>query len=327
MIKRILLKTVLLIFLSMPLAVLADEHFSDIFIFGDSLSDNGNLAAQPGFEFLSSPFLPYDSGFSNGPRAVEVLADELGLAANPSLHLAPPFVPQGTNFAVAGARAVTLGFPPSIDLPTQIGAFLASQGGAAPGDALYVVFIGGNDIRDARDNPDKGQARAILRQAVAGVSGAVGALAAAGADHILVANSPDIGAIPETRAMGDKKFAKRATRLTRFFNRQLKKSLHKMEHDLDIDIERFDTFRFFRFVRKHATRLGFSNADDPCFLTSVFFTTGVPQFHPDCLGGLNFDAFVFFDEIHPTARVHNLAGREMAALFQEDDEDGEEQDD
>jgi len=38
-----------------------------------------------------------------------VLADELGLVANPSLHLSPPFVPRGTNFAVAGARAVTLG--------------------------------------------------------------------------------------------------------------------------------------------------------------------------------------------------------------------------
>ncbi len=325
MIKRILLQTFLYVFLSLPLGVLADEDFSDIYIFGDSLSDNGNLAAVPGFEFLSSPFLPYDSGFSNGPRAVEVLADELGLTANPSLHLTSPFGPQGTNFAVAGARAVTLGTAPTIDLPTQIGAFLVSQGGIAPEEALYVVFIGGNDIRDARDTPDKMQAKAIIREAVGGVSHAVLALAGAGAEHILVANAPDIGAIPETRALalflGDKKFAKRATKLTKLFNKKLKKALHRLEHDLDIDIQRFDTFKFFRFVRKNADLLGFTNSQDACFRTAVFLATGVPQFHPDCNSGLGFDEFVFFDEIHPTAKVYLLTGSEMAEVVQDDDDD------
>jgi len=325
--KKIVLRTILYVFLSLPIGVLADEGFSNIYIFGDSLSDNGNLAAVPGFEFLSSPFLPFDSGFSNGPRAVEVLADELGLAANPSLHLVAPF-PQGTNFAVAGARAVTLGTAPTIDLPTQIGAFLGSQGGLAPQDALYVVFIGGNDIRDARDIGNKRQAKAIIRQAVDGVSDAVRALAGSGAEHILVANSPDIGAIPETRALGGKKLVKKATKLTKKFNKGLKKALRKLEHDQDIDIQRFDTFRFFRFVRKNADQLGFSNAQDACFQTAVFFATGVPQFHPDCNNGLNFDEFVFFDEIHPTAKVHELTGREMAEVVQEaDEEDNEGEDD
>ena len=322
MIKKILLQVFLFVFMSLPIGVLADEGFSDIYdiyIFGGSLSDNGNLAALPNFEFLSSPFLPYDSGFSNGPRAVEVLADELGLAATPSLHLLPPFYPQGTNFAVAGARAVTLGTAPTVDLPTQIGAFLGSQGGVAPKDALYVVFIGGNDIRDARDSGDKRQAKAIIREAVDGISDAIHALVSAGTEHILVANSPDIGDIPETRALGSKKFAKQATKLTKSFNKQLEKALRKLEHDLDIDIQRFDTFRFFRFVRNNAGLLGFSNAQDACFRSAVFFVTGVPEFHPDCNGGLSFDEFVFFDEIHPTAKVHHLAGREMAGVVREDD--------
>jgi len=88
---------------------------------------------------------------------------------------------------------------------------------------------------------------------------------------------------------------------------------------MDIDVLRFDTFRFFRFVRKNADLLGFTNSQDACFLTAVFFTTGVPQFHPDCNGGLSIDNFVFFDEIHPTARVHLLTGREMAEVVREDD--------
>ena len=81
--------------------------------------------------------------------------------------------------------------PPTIDLPTQIGAFLVSRRGVAPADALYVIFTGGNDIRDARDVAEKQVAKAINREAVEG---------AAGAERILVANAPGIGAIPETRA-------------------------------------------------------------------------------------------------------------------------------
>ena len=90
--------------------------------------------------------------------------------------------------------------PPTIDLPTQIGAFLFSRGGVAPADALYVIFIGGNDIRDARDVAEKQVAKAIIREAVEGAAGAVRALAGAGAERILVANAPVIGSIPETRA-------------------------------------------------------------------------------------------------------------------------------
>jgi len=94
-------------------------------------------------------------------------------------------------------------------------AFLLSRRGIAPADALYVIFIGGNDIRDARDEADKKFAKAIIREAVEGAAGAVRALASAGAECILVANAPDIGAIPETGALGDRKFTKRTTNLTK----------------------------------------------------------------------------------------------------------------
>jgi phospholipase/lecithinase/hemolysin len=33
------------------------------------------------------------------------------------------------------------------------------------------------------------------------------------------------------------------------------------------------------------------------------------SFHPDCENGANFDAFAYFDDIHPTAKVHELLGR------------------
>ena len=90
--------------------------------------------------------------------------------------------PMGTNFAVVGARTVTLGMPPTIDLQTQIGHFFFSRRGIAPADALYVIFIGGNDIRDARDEADKKFAKAIIREAAEGAADAVRVRAAAGAE-------------------------------------------------------------------------------------------------------------------------------------------------
>ena len=313
--RKFLIRGMLLVFLCVPVRGSAEETFSDIFIFGDSLSDNGNLAAVPGFEFLS--MFPYDDGFSNGPRAVEVLAESLDLDADPSLHLVR-LDPVGTNFAVAGARAVTLGLPPTIDLPTQIGVFLLSRRGIAPADALYVVFIGGNDIRDARDEPDKHAARAIIREAVEGAADAIRALAGAGAERILVANAPDIGTFPETRALGDRKFAKRATKLTKSFNKRLAKAVRNVERDFDLEILDFDTYRFHRFIRKHGVRLGlFTNTDDACFFTFL------GMFNPECEFGANFDSFVFFDEIHPTAKVHQLAGEAMLEVVLDADDDGD----
>ena len=323
MFRQILHCVILIVFLSIPLGASADENFSSIFIFGDSLSDNGNLAEFEEAAFLKN--LPYDLGFSNGPRAVEVLAEKLGLPADPAKHMTSLIGPVGSNFAVAGARAVTLGTAPTIDLPTQINAFLLSQGGSAPPDALYVVVIGGNDIRDARDTSDDRTAFAIIREAAGGMEDALRTLAGSGAQYVLVSNASDIGAIPETRliaeATGDPKFIKRATKLTRSFNKQVKKAVRRMERELDLDIIWFDLFQYFRFILRHSETLGFTNTEDACFSTDVLLATGVPVFHPDCNDGLNFDSFIFFDEIHPTAQIHLLVGRAMGEAVEDDHND------
>jgi len=144
--KEFLLRPLLIVWLLFPIGSTAAPSFREIVVFGDSLSDTGNLASLPEFGFLNIP--PFDRGFSNGPRAVEVLANSIGLDVDPSLHLVGP--PVGTNFAVSGARARRIN---PIDLPAQIGTFLLNNSGTAPSDALYVVLIGGNDVRDARDEP------------------------------------------------------------------------------------------------------------------------------------------------------------------------------
>jgi hypothetical protein len=92
--------------------------------------------------------VPYARGghhFSNGATWSERLARDLGAGGSAQ----PGFKPSGTgtNYAVGAARAYEDGV--NVNLPAQVAAFLTHTGGAAPSDALYVIEMGGNDVRDA----------------------------------------------------------------------------------------------------------------------------------------------------------------------------------
>src|SRR5215470_3029501 len=67
--------------------------FSKIIVFGDSLSDVGNLKLETGVV----PFAPYvDGHFSNGNVWVQYIADHFGLSLTPSYI-------GGTNYATGGS--------------------------------------------------------------------------------------------------------------------------------------------------------------------------------------------------------------------------------
>jgi len=115
-------------------------HFSNIFVFGDSLSDQGNFA---------SVVDVYPPGFaSNGKFAVEYVAESFGLGLEMSNHLISlgmkdPQLITGNNYAVASGRAAVGHL---FNTPTQVGAFMLKHKNSAPSDALYIVMIGGNDL-------------------------------------------------------------------------------------------------------------------------------------------------------------------------------------
>lgn len=298
----------LLALLSFGVGAAADE-FDRIYIFGDSLSDTGNLAS------LIGPLPPpyYRNRISNGPVAVDTLTAGVGLTADASLHLIGPAV--GPNYAVAGARARG---DEAIDLATQVTLFLANHGLQAPRDALYVIMIGGNDVRDARDARTDPEARRIIRRAVRRIGVALATLAGAGARRFLVVNVPDIGVIPETRllaaATGDATLPARATHLSRRFNRHLHRTVSLLAHNPALRITEFDLFAFLGVLLANAGQYGFTNTTDPCFSSETF------TFYPGCENGAKFGEYVFFDEIHPTTRVHAFIGMAMGEALEEEPE-------
>jgi phospholipase/lecithinase/hemolysin len=194
-----------------PIGASAQTTFGRIVVFGDSLSDPGNVFALRGgtntppydtLDPLLIPESPYTKGghhFSNGATWVEQFARPLGLAGS----VRPAFREASTkaaNYAVGGARAYDDGI--NVNLSAQVIAFLTEAGGQAPSDGLYVVEIGGNDVRDALAAlATGGDAGAIISAALASIRDNIGALHAAGARKFLVWNTPALRPTPAIRAL------------------------------------------------------------------------------------------------------------------------------
>ena len=306
--KRI--KTLLLLLvLYVPTALLAAQPYDRLYVFGDSLSDTGNLASIAG-DFPDPPY--YQNRVTNGLVAVEVMAARLGLPLTTSLHMIGPAV--GNNYAVVAASAAR---NEAIDLNTQVALFLANHAGVAPDKALYVMFIGGNDIRKARDTADWTAAVQKVEEAADTIATQMQVLAASGARHWLVVNGPDIGIIPETgliaAATGLSEFPARASALSILFNDALKRRMQVLEDEAAIEVERFDLFRLFARIIEKSDKLGFTNAVEPCFSSQL------GQYTEGCAFGFNIDKYVFFDEIHPTARVHAMIGEAMYRKVSDED--------
>jgi outer membrane lipase/esterase len=300
----------------------ASAQYSDVYVFGDSLSDIGNLKA-----VTQNPSIP--ERFTNGPVAVEVVAAQLGFALTPSYHLLPFELTGGVlgnNYAVAGARATDEDgneATPDINLPTQVNAFLQYHGGVAPSDALYILQVGGNDLRDARDiratgvKGSKKEARKLIRAAVSAEKQQILKLIAAGVQNLVVLNAPDIGLIPDTDLVAavaletaetkkQTRVANRLEKITRAlsakYNGRLARDIEEIEASTGLDIIEFDMFDFFSDQAENAEDYGLSNIDEPCVW--AFSTQTV---NSACVDFPVASGFMFWDEIHPTNVVHQNA--------------------
>jgi phospholipase/lecithinase/hemolysin len=281
--------------------------YSAEYVFGDSLSDNGNLAAAFGLTFPDPP--SYHNSFTNGPVAVQLLAQSLGLNLNPSLWVTSPSVPAGTNYAVAGATSsptATHGTP-AISLPAQVGAFSIYNSGSADPNALYVVMIGGNDVRDAALYDTGSDATDAITAGVGTELAEISTLSAEGAKNFLVVNVPNVGIIPEF-AQENPGDASNATAYSISYDDQLYAGLKDLGLPAGDRLTDFDLFDFNKNLLQNAGFYGFTNTTDPCFTntTPPFMTAATtPLCVPDGPGA-NISTYVYWDHIHPTAGVQAL---------------------
>lgn len=151
--------------------------FSEILVFGDSLSDVGNVYI---FSGKTNPKAPYFEGrFSDGPLWIEVFAERMGLV------VPKPSLAGGTNYAYGGARTGDGNRDGKPDIGMQINQFLEKSGGRIAKNQLLVVSGGCNDF--LRGNP---------MQTVPNLVDHITELAKAGGKTFLVSNFPPLGRLP-----------------------------------------------------------------------------------------------------------------------------------
>jgi phospholipase/lecithinase/hemolysin len=257
--------------------------YTDIYVFGDSLSDTGRY-----FEATGKPPTPYYQGhFSNGKVWVEQLAEALSIIYNPR-----------TNYAWGGATTGTTNvngdFP---GLQTQINDYLKDTT-AADANALYVVWAGANDFLSGLENP--AQMPSIISTAVTNIVSAVTKLRNHQAEHILVLNLPDIGKVPRGLASG---MADQLTQLSTNFNQALASGLQPLA---TIQIDSFALLNALADSSKSTLAFAhLNNVTDACVDLEKAKVCN------------NSAEYLFWDAIHPTTVTHRVLALVVEAAVAE----------
>ena len=292
--------------------------YSGIVVFGTSLSDSGNAFTLRGGtntppDYLVDPLLipsaPYARGghhFSNGATWIEQFARSLGLAGS----VRPAFAsssPEATNYAVGAARAYDDGI--NVNLADQVNAFLADVNGGAPSDALYVIEMGSNDIRDAIvafQTGGSGAAQAILQQALQSIAVNIQTLYAAGAREFLVWIPPNVALTPALQSLArvNPAVTQLATGLTLAFNSGLKAALAGLSQLPGITITQLDAYTLLNTIAAAPAAYGLTDVTTACL------TPNVPPFF--CQSP---DEYLFWDGIHPSGATHAITAQEAARVL------------
>ena len=299
---------------TMPGWAAAQSPFSGIVVFGTSLSDSGNAFAlrgdagtPPDFQLnpLLIPSLPYAKGghhFSNGATWIEQYARSVGLAGSvrPALSAASG---GATNFAVGAARAYDDGL--NFNLTRQVDTFLQRSGGVASAQALYVIEMGSNDIRDAFVvYAGGGNGGPILGAALGSIAANIQRLYLAGARNFLIWAAPNVALTPAIRTLGPAAGAL-ATSLTQSFNGNLTGLLGQLSAGLPgISVTRLAVDQILTAIL--ADPAGFN-------LTTVTTACITPSVAP--FSCHHADEFLFWDGIHPTKAGHAILAQQTSLVL------------
>ena len=271
------------------------QNFSDVVIFGDSLSDSGNVG-----RFTTNP----------DPVWSERVAQAFGASDRNSFD-------GGSNYAFAGAcvnpdqnaYCNSDKIFPVPRVPEQITLSLSQSGGSADPNALYAIWGGVNDVADSAENDPLNAARHTV--VAAGVNVAqIRRLQDAGARHVLAFNMPDISKSPYASSL-DPIAQGALAQLVTVYNRALHDGISESEEG----IVPINVFALFNEIVENPGTYGISNVrgtacndpNNPGANAANSFTCG-----PEGLGypvtyeaGAN-EQYLFADRSHPSGAMHAM---------------------
>lgn len=281
-----------------------------IVIFGDSLSDEGNLYRSTNQKIPPSP--PYFEGrFSNGPIWAELLAKKL-FPSDPT---------RIDNFAFGGAAISTNGEEADTEdlfsLNHEINTHYLLNDDKADPDSLYIFWIGSNNYLFLYPSDD---IDTMVNEVNDSLKKSLITLVDKGAKHILVLNVPDLSRTPS--GAEDPVNQPRLVEAVNKHNALLASNLQNLKETYpDVDWISFDTFDEVSKILDHPEEYGFNNVSIPCnsfevekkssrtFVQSFKRIYAKRDVESACEGAL------FFDVVHPTTQAHELIAQHMQALI------------
>jgi phospholipase/lecithinase/hemolysin len=286
-----------------------------VVVFGDSLSDNGNLYEFMNHQLPLSP--PYFEGrFTNGPVWIEHVINHY-YPDNPKDHM--------LNYAFGGSG---VGGDDDDDdsvftLGSEVDSYLLTHQDIADAQSLFVVWMGANNYIASPDNPDQ-----TIIDVNNGIVKQAERLVQHGAKYILLATLPDLGHTPWAI---DFELTNEWTDASLRHNALLRENYSKLKNKHpDVEWILLDVDRMFNQAVESPEQYGFTNISGTCYEAAMPTQSTVrmmqarapqvPLFKmiaavKPLVNAHVCDGYLFFDPIHPSARAHQLIGDETVKLF------------
>jgi phospholipase/lecithinase/hemolysin len=289
------------------------QNYTSIVVFGDSLSDTGNVAdltqAKYGFRLPGPEFDYTDGRFTDGADTIPAARNYFGVwveqlaATFPAKPVVKASLDGGTDYAYgfaktgSGTGVFTFGHDDELsvnvnNIGQQITDYLASKPRINE-KTLFIVWGGANDILNATSNKD------VINAAVDQVIN-VQRLIQAGATQFIIPNLPPLGAIP--RLNGSPTTSIPATKASILFNQTLGAGIAILRD--------FNPGRHLNLVQLNVFGLINQIISSPSTYALVDVTTSSQG-----ISTINPDTYLFWDDLHPTTRGHNIVAVTASKLI------------
>ena len=260
---------------------------TSIIIFGDSMSDTGNVQNATTGDVPNADY--FDGRYTNGPVWIEYEAARRGL---PAADL-QPWTEGGRNFAYGGAETgmgnSTLGTP---NIGTQIG-FFQSLSVTLTDNDLVVLWAGSNDLIIG----DPSDPSALIGGMVNNMSGNISTLIGEGATNFYIPNLPDLSKSPLGLSLANPAGLQA---LVVGYNSALEGALAAIESaNPGVSLYLLDVFGILNQAIADPGTYGFTNTTTPAYSGVSYGPPGQPL-----IGDPN--TSVWWDGIHPTTKAHEL---------------------
>lgn len=275
--------------------------FNNVVIFGDSLSDGGNVAL-----YTTGTQARYTT--NPGQTAAELVAEGVGTTTSPSLL-------GGSNYAWGGAGVVNSLDPGIPTLQQQLLQYLSLTGGTANPNTLYEVWGGANDIFGLVQTTGITQNQLIAGTTTAATTelSLLSSLQQVGAKYVVVYNLPNMGLTPSALETGVANAAG-LTQLAQLYNYNLSNGLDSLSAS-GLNIVPVNVYGLLNEVVANPAAYGFSNVtNEACGVGSSSVACGpAGSGAPYTYAAGTDQSYLFADGVHPTTATHRLLAQAVLA--------------